>query len=136
MSGLLALRIARGGHKADIEELRALAHDAQTADFTIGDTVTGGTSGATGRLVEQTDAGTTGTLILADVKGEFQDNETITDGAGGSATANGVLTCPLLTPDDEAILQLDAVDMTKADALECLRQLEAKIMAMDWPAAS
>jgi hypothetical protein len=66
----------------------ALAYDAQTGSFHIGATVTGGTSGATGTILRDADSGTSGTLHIAAVSGTFQDNETITDGAGGSATSN------------------------------------------------
>lgn len=93
-------------------------------------------SGARGTLIQQADAGATGTLQLANVIGEFTDNELITDSATGSALANGTLTTPLLTPDDAMILQIDAVDYTKAEALESLRQLESWILGMDWPAAA
>lgn len=69
-----------------------LDYDAQTANFTVGDTLTGGTSGATAVIMADSDSGTTGTLTLGNIVGEFEDNETITDDSGGSATANGVLT--------------------------------------------
>lgn len=65
-----------------------LPFDAQTANFTKGDTLTGGTSGATGTIVGIYDAGTTGTVYLNSVAGTFQDNETITDAHTGSATSN------------------------------------------------
>lgn len=65
----------------------ALDYDAQTSNFTVGNTVTGGTSSATGTIAADVDAGTTGTLYVIDVSGTFQDNETITD-ATGSATSN------------------------------------------------
>jgi hypothetical protein len=69
-----------------------LAFDAQTANFTVGQTLTGGTSGATGTISAQVDSGATGTLTLKNITGTFQDNEIITDGLGGSATANGTVT--------------------------------------------
>jgi hypothetical protein len=69
----------------------SLAYDSQTANFTVGNILTGGTSGATARITADADSGTTGTLTLQDVVGSFIDNEIITDGAGGSATANGAL---------------------------------------------
>lgn len=72
--------------------LGSLAYDAQTANFTVGLVLTGGSSGATGKIESDTDAGTTGTLVLSAVTGTFQDNETITDTGAGSATANGTLT--------------------------------------------
>lgn len=67
-----------------------LLYDAQTAAFTEGAVLTGGTSGATATIYRDTDAGTTGELWLTGVVGgPFTDNETITDADGGSATANG-----------------------------------------------
>lgn len=72
------------------EPVNRLNFDAQTVNFTIGQTVTGGTSGATATIVDIVDSGTTGFLILGTITGgPFQDNETITDGLGGSATADG-----------------------------------------------
>lgn len=68
-----------------------LAYDAQGGNFTVGLTVTGGTSGATGTIVADADAGATGTLTLSGVLGAFQDNETITDTSTGTATVNGTL---------------------------------------------
>jgi hypothetical protein len=70
-----------------------LDFDAETAAFTIGETLTGGTSSATATIqgIKKTSA-TAGTLYLSGVSGTFQDNETITDGATGSATANGTVT--------------------------------------------
>lgn len=70
-------------------DLIALNYDAETGDFTEGLTLTGGTSAATGTIVKVIDDGTTGTLWLAGVTGTFQDNETITDSATGSADADG-----------------------------------------------
>lgn len=69
-----------------------LAYDTQTANFTPGNILTGATSGATARIIADNDSGLTGTLALVDVRGVFLDNEIITDGAGGSATANGGIT--------------------------------------------
>ena len=71
----------------------ALPYDAQTANFTVSTdstpiTLTGGTSGATAKLVADEDAGATGTLYVVTITGTFADNETITDGVGGSATSN------------------------------------------------
>lgn len=72
--------------------LYALDYDAETAAFTVGATLTGGTSGATATIHTVTDNGTTGTLWVHGVTGTFQDNETITDSATGSATVNGTAT--------------------------------------------
>lgn len=66
-----------------------LSYDGQTGNFTVGDTLTGGTSGATGTIAFDNDGGTTGALYLTGVSGTFADNETITDATTGSATANG-----------------------------------------------
>lgn len=85
---------ARGVYRRMGKYVRAgsvLSFDNQTSNFTLGQTVTGGTSGATGLIMAQTDAGTTGTLTLRELTGTFQDNETITDGGGGSAQVNGVI---------------------------------------------
>lgn len=68
-----------------------LAYDSQTANFTLGQVVTGTTSGATGLIVADADSGATGTLTLITISGEFVNNETITDPLGGSALANGVM---------------------------------------------
>lgn len=74
-------------------DLVALNYDAESAAFTEGATLTGGTSGATGIIVKVIDNGTTGTLWLDGVaSGPFQNNETITDSATGSATADGTET--------------------------------------------
>ena len=82
--------IYRPGSDLDQEEW-SLAYDGQTGNFTVGETVTGGTSGATGIIAADSDGGTTGTLTLVNVEGVFYDNETITDGASGSAAVNGAL---------------------------------------------
>jgi hypothetical protein len=67
-----------------------LDYDAETTPFTEGETVTGGTSGATGTIWRVTDEGSgEGYLYLTDVTGTFDDNEALTDGDGGAATANG-----------------------------------------------
>ncbi|MCC6775629.1 MAG: hypothetical protein IT537_03175 [Hyphomicrobiales bacterium] len=68
-----------------------LAYDTQTGNFTVGNVLTGGTSGATARITADSDSGSTGTLTLQDIVGTFVDNEVITDGAGGSALANGAI---------------------------------------------
>lgn len=76
-----------------------IAYDNQTANFTVGDVLTGGTSGATARIIADSDSGTTGTLTIKDIVGTFENNETITDDSGGSALANGTVSnnsCALL----------------------------------------
>ena len=72
--------------------------DNGIATFTVGKTVTGGTSKATGKILSFTKTagswamGTAvGYLIMNPVTGTFQDNESLTDNntSHGSATANG-----------------------------------------------
>lgn len=48
----------------------ALPYDAETVNFTIGHTVTGGTSGATATILRDVDAGTAGTLEIQNVSGK------------------------------------------------------------------
>jgi hypothetical protein len=55
------------------------------ANFTEGLTVTGGTSGAFGVIVANHDDGSTGDLILRNVRGTFQASEAITDTSTGDA---------------------------------------------------
>jgi hypothetical protein len=67
-----------------------VGYDALTTAFLVGETVTGGTSGATATIlaVVQTSA-TAGTLRVGTITGgPFQDNEALTS-ASGAATANG-----------------------------------------------
>lgn len=67
-----------------------LEYDGESAPFTVGATLTGATSGATGTIIRVIDDGATGTLILSGVAGgPFDNNEAITDGSGGAAVANG-----------------------------------------------
>jgi len=67
-----------------------LAYDTGTGAFAIGETVTGGTSTETGKIVWVDGTTTAGTLYLVDVSGDFQDDEAITDGGTGAAVANGI----------------------------------------------
>lgn len=78
--------------QAGLVNVKHLAYDGQLGNFTVGLTVTGGTSGATGVIVVDTDAGATGTLQLHNVVGTFVDNEAITDTSTGSAVVNGAAT--------------------------------------------
>ena len=68
----------------------ALPYDAQTSNFVVGTTVVGATSGATGVILADSDAGTTGILKINTVTGTFVDNETLNISGVGFATAN----CP------------------------------------------
>jgi len=70
-----------------------LSYDAETTPFTSGAILTGGTSGATAKIYKIVPSVTpgVGVLWLTDITGgPFQDNEAITDGNGGAATAAGV----------------------------------------------
>lgn len=67
----------------------SLAFDAETDGFTVGDDITGGTSGATATIVRVDSDGSTGTLLLRDITGTFADNEVITGLLSGSADVNG-----------------------------------------------
>jgi hypothetical protein len=78
--------ISRAAHRPG----STLDYDAQTANFTVGGVLTGATSGATARIIADSDSGLTGTLTLKDIVGAFIDNEIIADSTG-SATANGTL---------------------------------------------
>lgn len=74
-------------------EARALGYDTETAAFTAGQILKGGTSGATGLIKGIQDVDATGNLILINDTGTFQNDETITDDhdPAGSATSNGTL---------------------------------------------
>ena len=74
-----------------------LAYDGQTGNFGVNLTATGGTSGATGTIIKDTDAGATGTLEFDSVTGTWADNEAITDTVIGAATVNGTLTTKYAT---------------------------------------
>lgn len=65
-----------------------LNYDAETTPFADGETVTGGTSGATATIFRAVDEGATGYILVTGISGTFQDNELLTS-ATGSATANG-----------------------------------------------
>ncbi len=76
-----------------------VGYDALTTAFLVGETVTGGTSGATATILSivQTSA-TAGTLRVGTITGgPFQDNEALSS-ASGAATANGASSAaPLAT---------------------------------------
>src|SRR5690606_24435271 len=65
-----------------------LGFNSEVAAFTAGETVTGGTSGATATIWKVESDGTEGKLFVTDIAGgPFQLGETLTDGEGGEATA-------------------------------------------------
>lgn len=69
-----------------------MTFNLQTANFTEGATVTGATSGATGRVMAVTQSAGSGTLTLGDIDGDFRVGEQITDNEGGDARVSGALT--------------------------------------------
>lgn len=87
-----------------------LNYDAQSANFTVGLVVKGGTSEATGTISADTDGGTTGVLTLTDVSGTFQNNETITDTDTGSATANGANYLGISWTDGNGYIDIEPED--------------------------
>jgi hypothetical protein len=82
-----------------------LAYQNQTANFTLGSLVTGQTSGATAIICGDSDSGLTGTLSLRTIVGTFQNGETITDSAGGTAKVNGTISDGNCVIDNQAKLQ-------------------------------
>jgi hypothetical protein len=66
-----------------------LEFDGQTGAFTEGETLTGPSGSA--KIARVDDRGTTGRLWLYDLTGTFTDNQAITDGDTGAATANGAV---------------------------------------------
>lgn len=68
-----------------------LAFNLQTDNFTAGATVSGGTSGATARIIAVTQAAGSGTLTLGDITGTFVTGEVLTDDEGGYARADGTI---------------------------------------------
>jgi hypothetical protein len=61
-----------------------VSYDAEVTPFTVGGIVTGGTSGATGTVLEILPGGA---LILTGDAGSFENDETLTGSLGGAATA-------------------------------------------------
>ena len=65
----------------------SLDNSSDASSFQVGETITGGTSGASGTL--DSIVGTTGgSLILSNVSGDFQTSETVT---GGTSSATGTI---------------------------------------------
>src|SRR5262245_25232418 len=66
-----------------------LEYEEQTADFALGQTVKGETSGASATIVGDVDNGSVGTLTLSKIKGRFEDGENLVGSNGGAAKAKG-----------------------------------------------
>lgn len=92
VNGTDNMQILSGGawNPVTDEAVNDLQYDALTTDFEVGETVAGGTSGATATILGVVRAtATTGTLKIGAVTGgPFQDDEAITS-ASGAAVANG-----------------------------------------------
>ena len=76
------------------EPINRINYDTGTAAFTVGATITGGTSGATATITRVVGDTTSGYILVGTITGTFQDNEIIS-GGGGSASVNGVVGPPL-----------------------------------------
>lgn len=61
----------------------------QTADFTLNQPIKGSESGASALISGDLDNGTSGTLTLARMVGDFQDGEEVRDAKGGTARVKG-----------------------------------------------
>jgi len=87
---------AGGAAAADGTLKYAIAYDGKTSDFTVGEVVTGGSSGVTGTVLsvvsfQPTLSGTSGALELSNVSGAFADGESLTGDSGGAAVVDGPL---------------------------------------------
>jgi hypothetical protein len=100
-----------------------LLYDGQSGTFTEGLILTGGTSGATAEIIDDTDNGTTGVLLLGNIKGTFADNETITDTSTGVAVANGTVGDTLLTYDAQSANFTTIPQILTSDGNGAQRQL-------------
>jgi Tfp pilus tip-associated adhesin PilY1 len=68
----------------------ALDYDGLTSGFTVGDVITGSPSGASGTIISHTaNDATTGTLVLENVTGVFQNDDNLRVNGGDHAKANG-----------------------------------------------
>ncbi|MFO7555652.1 MAG: PilC/PilY family type IV pilus protein, partial [Desulfobacterales bacterium] len=77
----------------DAPSTGSLCYDARTVEFQVGETVTGGSSSATGVVTAvnvHTDS-PSGCLELSNLAGFFTNDEILTGSNGGSATVNGTL---------------------------------------------
>lgn len=111
--------------------LYALNYDAETAPFTEGETLTGGTSGHTGIIVKVIDNGTDGTLWLRATTGDFQDNETITDSATGSADADGIRSLLVTGITGVATDEIDHVNIYRSRIWLTDRTMDVYALATD-----
>lgn len=92
-----------------------LDYDGQTANFTLGEIITGATSGAKATVVSQTDGGATGTINLVRISGTFIDNELLTGSLTGRAFVDGVIN----VTDVSVLDQIDTTIYESDAALDC-----------------
>ena len=95
-----------------------LAYDAQTVNFTVGRTVRGLWSNATGLVMDDTDGGADGVLELKKVAGNFIDNEPLEEvgfATPGKAVVDGVLTRVLVESGDEWAVITSVAVATEAE---------------------
>lgn len=91
-----------------------LGYYNKTVSFTVGQFVTGATSGARG-LITADSGGANGPLTLSTITGAFIADEVITDGAGGAAVAQSIL-----TPANAALLgSVTAIRTAREDNANC-----------------
>lgn len=83
-----------------------LDYNNQTANFTVGDVLTGTNSGATARIIADSDSGTTGTLSLESIEGIFANGEIITGNTTGSANVNGAIVAGTHAVDSVGLIHL------------------------------
>lgn len=88
--------------------------------WTNGDTITGGTSSATGILLKVTVSSgswagndAAGELVLTEISGTFQDNETLSVGATTIATTDGTATAAASADSDYDTMSQDAIETTR-----------------------
>lgn len=72
------------------QDINRINYDGGTQPFVIGDTVTGGTSGATAVVTRVVGTTASGYVLVRDITGTFQDNEPLTGTGGGAALVNGL----------------------------------------------
>jgi len=73
----------------DAYKWQTVIYDSLSGTLTVGEIVTGATSGATGEIVTNTGTPPDGTLVLKDVSGIFVDNEEIEDESAATADVKG-----------------------------------------------
>lgn len=122
--GLEIVSLGLGYSVSSATRQQRLRFKAQTVNFTAGQVLTGGTSGVTATISAViSDAGATGVLQITASTGAFLNNETITDGLGGSAQADGTqyyqvnLTLTLPTIGGGALMDITNHGFVAADNL-------------------